>query len=219
MSVNSGECHSRAYTMAMGGLGPHILMCKCSLVSAPLNQCPIKSSKHLGFPSRLLIFALLLLLFGHLRCNHNPRTESHRTSGMQLILLLPPRTSVTCLRPCDQVGKRSNQMSCFSVLTESQSTTLHCTGEVSAGFSGKKKNWVCELNLTWSPPGLGVVCLAFAGKDESMNFAPSETEKLILSQIWEQFMFYFPTEFSLVLQKLFLLSSHPKAEVQSWWLF
>lgn len=215
MSVNaSRECHSRAYTMAVGGLGPHMLMCKCSVVSAPLNQCTIKLSKHLGFPP-LLIFALL---FGHLRCNHTPRTESHRTSGMQLTLLLPPRTSVTCLRPCDQVGKRSNQMSCFSVLTESQSTTLHCIGEVSAGFS-EKKNWVCELNLTWSPPGLGVVFLAFAGKDESMNFAPSETEKLILSQIWEQFVFYFPTEFSLVLQKLFLLSSHPKAEVQSWWLF
>lgn len=136
MSVNaSRECHSRAYTMAVGGLGPHMLMCKCSLVSAPLNQCTIKLSKHLGFPP-LLIFALL---FGHLRCNHTPRTESHRTSGMQLTLLLPPRTSVTCLRPCDQVGKRSNQMSCFSVLTESQSTTLHCIGEVSAGFSEKKK--------------------------------------------------------------------------------
>lgn len=150
MSVYSRECHSRAYTMAVGGLGPHILMCKCILVSEPLNQCTIKLSKHLVFPPPLLIFALLPLLFGHLRCNHTPRTESHWTSGMQLTLLLPPRTSVTCLRPCDQVGKRSNQMSCFSVLTESQSTTLHCIGEVSAGFSEKKK----IESVNWISPGV-----------------------------------------------------------------
>lgn len=118
-----------------------------------------------------------------------PKMQSHSknwvtpNNGAVADALAFSRTSTACLRPWDWIDKRGCQMLWFSVLAES--TTLCCSGEISAGFS--------ELNLTWSSPGLRVVCLAFVGKDETHKLFPSwDTKTDFIRDVGAIYDLFFP---------------------------
>lgn len=118
-----------------------------------------------------------------------PKMQSHSknwvtpNNGAVADALAFSRTSTACLRPGDWIDKRGCQMLWFSVLAES--TALCCSDEISAGFS--------ELNLTWSSPGLRVVCLAFVGKDETHKLFPSwDTKTDFIRDVGAIYDFFFP---------------------------
>lgn len=95
--------HQCSQSLPHGGraFGPSVLTCLHHQTDSQL-----KGTKHHSCPSIWLAFALLHLLSYHLLWNLSPRAVTlHNWAAAATFAAT--RTSATCLRPCDQVGKVS----------------------------------------------------------------------------------------------------------------